>query len=235
MKCRCHEGWTGSHCETSLLQAAAPRLNASPQGNSSKTAKEEESGDALESPMTVSWLQPTQFAQSADELVKRSSRSTADAAGGLSQFVLPETAVSTAAEAAAGLSQLVLPEAAVSPADDHVLWHAAVAPPVAAARHGEASPILSLLSSKAEVSGKGPGAGEASSILSLLSSKAEVSGRGTGAERILEDIDQGLGHQSPFPNKLASLLALSPSVSAPVAGGDASGRSSDIDSVVGDI
>lgn len=212
MKCSCHEGWTGSHCETSLLQAAAPRLNAAPHDGSSKTAKEEESGDALESPMTVSWLQPAQFAQPAAELLKRSSRSTADVAAGLSQFVLPETAVSPAAEAAAGLSQLVLPEAAVPPVDDHVLWHAAVAPPVAAARHGEAS-----------------------SILSLLSSKAEVSGKGTGAEHILEDIDQGFGHKSPVPKKLASLLALSPSVSASVAGGDASGRSSDIDSFVGDI
>lgn len=200
-----------SKVDTSALQKKShvSLSKTSAHANSTAQVKKQESSDPEASPMTVSWLQPAKFVQPLAEkkpaLLEKSSTAT-------------KTASNEASNAAL-----------ISNADGDLLWHAVdnLASLVSDSAQPAATAPEDALWHPAMVPAQGTG----NSILSLLSTKAEGARKKAWTERPLEIIQEDQ-HQDPVATKkLASLLALSPTTGSQ----EISRKSSDIDSLVGDI
>lgn len=197
--CSCHAPYDGSACENlvnlvegtsepwqpharTALQPTAVQPNiVSTLSVSSATNKtnREDTGDAADSPMTVSWLQPAQLVQP----------SAAKVAALLKKFS------ETSAKAISATS-----------ADD-MLWHPAVATHDAAATPSEVTDPFG------------------GSILASLSTATEDGKKkATWTERPLENTAPVRDQKSSVPRSIVSLLSRS-----------AAARSSDIDSLLGDV
>jgi len=206
-RCNCHDGWSGSRCEVSLLQcldncnghgncmSGACSCHAPYEGSAcEKLSTLMENSSSAVQPDIVSTLSLSSKTKKADTGDSQDSPMTVS-------WLQPAKFVQPAADKVAELVKLsstsssdTSARATAATSDDNVLWHPAVAPSAAAAT---------------------PGDGKGSSISGLLSTKVAGTGKATWAERPSENTVQGSSQQSPSPRNLLSLLSRSQQRSLP--------------------